>query len=74
MRLWLFRFTSPDRPVISARVAANDRLTACLLLGNRLDRFLTANEGQHPEPGTILTVLGSVDVAEPQIISMEPLA
>ena len=74
MKLWQFTFTSKDRPIVSARVAAEDRFTACMLLGQRLDRVFSSQPFQHPEPGTILTVLGQIDVPVPQIVSVQALA
>lgn len=74
MPLFLFRFTQPDRLMLSVRVAANTRRYACDLLGARLGRFLIAAENTHPEPGTILTHFGKIDVPEPKIMSYVDLS
>lgn len=59
MKLWLFIFTQPDRKFVSARVAADTRDEACSIMGEALQRILVAQENVHPEPGTILTMIGN---------------
>ena len=74
MRIWLFRFTQENRPCCSVRVAAPTRAEACQLLGSRLGRILIAQESTHPEPGTILTAFGKMDLPESKIVSFVDLA
>ncbi|MGH6967596.1 MAG: hypothetical protein ACREEN_00635 [Stellaceae bacterium] len=71
MHLWTFIFTTPDAPLQSARVAANTRLGAGLLLSAFLGVDLT------PElrigvkaPKVLLQHGGRFDTAEEHIVSM----
>lgn len=73
MRLWLFRFTQPDRLCCSVRVAAPTRQDACTILGARLGRPLISQENVHPEEGTILTAFGKLDVPEMGVVGFVDL-
>ena len=70
MKLWLFTFTQPDRCIVSARVAAPDRMEACAVIGAALSRPLVSQANTHPEPGTILVALGEIEADQSHVVSI----
>ena len=78
MRIWLFQFADQTCAIQSARVAADDRIKACLALQPMLDGIgvVVALDGARPRPaeGVVLSYLGQGEYPAGLIISAQTRA
>lgn len=66
MKLWSFLFTRPDHDLQSARVAAPDRVVACMIMGAELGVDITPARDRRTD--VICQYAGEVEMLEASLV------
>ena len=74
MRLWSFIFTDATAPLVSARIAAPDRQTACDLMAAAFGNSLHDRPTWQAGPGVICQFAGEIRVEKAGVVSRVPRA